>query len=81
MATSRYINQNNQKAKSLDSKWLFPFLIAFFFGLGAAFSVGTFDYGRIFAVALAVITLLLNVNDAFCLIVFAFPLLCTLFML
>ncbi|MBR0447335.1 MAG: O-antigen ligase family protein [Clostridia bacterium] len=73
MATSRYINQNNQKAKSLDSKWLFPFLIAFFFGLGAAFSVGTFDYGRIFAVALAVITLLLNVNDAFCLIVFAFP--------
>lgn len=71
MATSRYIVQNKNEYK--DSKWLFPFLIIFFSGLGAAFSVGAFNYGRIFAVALAVITLLLNINDAFCLIVFAFP--------
>lgn len=71
MATSRYIIQNEHKYK--DNKFLLPLLIAFFFGLGVAFSAGGFNYGRVFAVALVGIACLLNVENAFCLIVFAFP--------
>ncbi len=71
MATSRYIIQNEHKYK--DNKFLLPLLIAFFSGLGVAFSAGGFNYGRVFAVALVGIACLLNVENAFCLIVFAFP--------
>ena len=71
MATSRYIVQNKNEYK--DSKWLFPFLIIFFSGLGIAFASGAFSYSRIFAAALIGIVCLLNIEDAFCLIIFAYP--------
>jgi len=71
MATSRYIVQNKNENK--EKKWLLPFLIAFFSGLGVAFASGAFSYSRFFAAALIGIICLLSVEDEFCLIMFAFP--------
>ena len=71
MVTSRYIIQNKSEYK--ENKLLLPLLIAFFFGLGVAFSMGGYDYSRFFAIALVAISFLLNIEDVFSLIMFAFP--------
>lgn len=69
MATSRYIKQVNKT----DNNWLLPLLVVLFSGLGIAFSIGGYTAGRYFTILLVGVSLLLNVEDLLCFIMFCFP--------